>query len=121
MSTTVPEAMRRRARPRRCFLGEQVVRSRRQRRRDRTRAANRVFAGGLPDERGDGAGLGQVDRVAGTSVTVAPVRSAIARCAGGGIIRSSVATRYQLGFIRQEGSLIVPASAFTPRGPGSRP
>jgi hypothetical protein len=49
-------------------------------------------------------------------VTVAPVRSAMARCAGGGIIRSSVATRYQLGLIRQEASLIVPPSAFTPQG-----
>jgi len=36
-----------------------------------------------------------------TSVTAAPVRSAIARWAGGGIIRSSAVTRYQLGLIRQ--------------------
>jgi hypothetical protein len=47
---------------------------------------------------------------------VAPVRSAIERCAGGGIIRSSLATRYQLGLIRQEASLIVPPSASTPQG-----
>jgi hypothetical protein len=41
-----------------------------------------------------------------TSTTVEPARSDIARCARGGIIRSSVATRYQLGLIRQAGSLI---------------
>jgi hypothetical protein len=34
----------------------------------------------------------------------------------GGIIRSSLATRYQLGLIRQEASVIVPPSAFTPQG-----
>src|SRR6202044_4137128 len=38
------------------------------------------------------------------------------RCAAGGIIRSSLVTRYQLGFIRQEASLIVPPSASTPQG-----
>jgi hypothetical protein len=48
--------------------------------------------------------------------TVAPVRSAIARCAGGGIIRSSVTTRYQLGLIRHAASLIIPPRAFTPQG-----
>ena len=32
----------------------------------------------------------------GTSVVVAPARSAIARCACGKIIRSSVAIKYQL-------------------------
>ena len=51
-----------------------------------------------------------------TSMTVAPARSAIARCAGGGIIRSSVATRYQLGLTRQAGSVIAPPSAPTPHG-----
>jgi hypothetical protein len=50
------------------------------------------------------------------SVTVEPARSDMARWAGGGIIRSSVATRYQLGLIRQAASVIVPASAFTPQG-----
>src|SRR5882672_5374434 len=38
------------------------------------------------------------------------------RCAGGGIIRSSVVTRYQLGLDFHAGSLIVPASALTPQG-----
>src|SRR5262249_39708385 len=40
----------------------------------------------------------------------------IARCAGGGIIRSSVAIRYQLGFFRQAGVVIFPSSAWTPQG-----
>ena len=40
------------------------------------------------------------------STTVEPARSDIARWAGGGIIRSSVATRYQLGLIRHAGSVI---------------
>src|SRR5689334_9274539 len=52
----------------------------------------------------------------GTSVTVAPVRSAIERWAGGGIILSSVTTRYQLGLIRQAASVMVPPSALTPQG-----
>src|SRR5258705_11101732 len=51
-----------------------------------------------------------------TSTTVEPARLAIMRCAGGGIILSSVATRYQLGFDFHAGSLIVPASAWTPHG-----
>jgi hypothetical protein len=38
------------------------------------------------------------------------------RWAGGGIIRSSVATRYQLGLLRQAGSVIVPLRASTPHG-----
>src|SRR5215475_622325 len=37
-------------------------------------------------------------------------------CAGGGIILSSVATRYQLGFIFHAGSVIEPLSAATPHG-----
>src|SRR5262245_34560471 len=36
--------------------------------------------------------------------------------AGGGIILSSVAMRYQLGFVFQAGSLMVPPSAATPQG-----
>src|SRR6185503_20081212 len=36
--------------------------------------------------------------------------------AGGGIIRSSVAIRYQLGLLRQAGSLTAPLSASTPHG-----
>src|SRR6202522_630698 len=54
--------------------------------------------------------------LAGTSVMAAPVRSAIARCADGGIIRSCVVSRYRLGLIRQAASLIVPPSASTPQG-----
>src|SRR6266498_467634 len=51
-----------------------------------------------------------------TSETVESARSAIERCAGGGIIRSSVVTRYQLGLIRQAGSVIGPLRASTPHG-----
>jgi hypothetical protein len=40
----------------------------------------------------------------------------MARCAGGGIIRSSLATRYQLGFLAQAGSVTAPLSAARPRG-----
>src|SRR5882762_9521835 len=38
------------------------------------------------------------------------------RCAGGGIILSSVVTRYQLGFVFHAGSSIEPLSAATPQG-----
>src|SRR6267378_8507623 len=38
------------------------------------------------------------------------------RCAGGGIILSSVATRYQLGFGFHAGSSIAPLSAASPQG-----
>src|SRR6266481_7335304 len=38
------------------------------------------------------------------------------RWAGGGIILSSVETRYQLGLVLQAGWVIVPASASTPHG-----
>src|SRR5438552_2449714 len=38
------------------------------------------------------------------------------RCAGGGIILSSVATKYQLGLVLHAASLIVPLSAPTPHG-----
>src|SRR5664279_5426908 len=51
-----------------------------------------------------------------TSVVVEPARSDMARWAGGGIIRSSVVTRYQLGVVRQAGSVIAPPRAFTPQG-----
>src|SRR5260221_4717380 len=50
------------------------------------------------------------------STTVDPALSDIARWAGGGIIRSSVVTRYQLGFVRQAGSVIEPLRASTPHG-----
>src|SRR5918999_5880114 len=49
-----------------------------------------------------------------TSTTVEPARADISRWAAGAIIRSSVATRYQLGLLRHAGSLIVPPSASTP-------
>src|SRR5688572_23738653 len=38
------------------------------------------------------------------------------RCAGGGIMRSSVATRYQLGFDFHAGAVTAPTSAATPHG-----
>src|SRR6185295_74894 len=40
----------------------------------------------------------------------------MARWASGGIILSSVETRYQLGFFFHAGSLMVPPSASTPHG-----
>src|SRR5258705_3478883 len=49
-------------------------------------------------------------------MTVEPARFDIARCASGGIILSSVVTKYQLGFVFQAGSLILPCSASTPHG-----
>jgi hypothetical protein len=41
-----------------------------------------------------------------TSTTVAPVRLDIIRWASGGIILSSVVSKYQLGFVFHAGSLI---------------
>src|SRR2546425_11893782 len=38
------------------------------------------------------------------------------RCAAGGIIRSSVTTRYQLGLVFHAGSVMAPARASTPPG-----
>src|SRR5262245_52083824 len=38
------------------------------------------------------------------------------RCAAGGIILSSVVTRYQLGLVFQAGCVIVPPRALTPQG-----
>jgi hypothetical protein len=52
----------------------------------------------------------------GVSVTVALARSDMARWAAGGIIWSSVATRYQDGLLRQAGSVTAPSSASTPAG-----
>src|SRR6266550_1344650 len=40
----------------------------------------------------------------------------MARCASGGIILSSVETRYQLGFVFHAGSLTAPLSASRPHG-----
>src|SRR6266851_2041 len=51
-----------------------------------------------------------------TSTTVEPARLDIARWASGGIILSSVETKYQLGFVLHAGLLIVPLSASTPHG-----
>ena len=59
-----------------------------------------------------GSGLRDVDGVAARRLDdVAPARLAICRWAGGGIIRSSVATRYQLGLLLQAGSVTAPPSA----------
>src|SRR5260370_5213225 len=51
-----------------------------------------------------------------TSTTVAPARLDMARCASGGIILSSVVTRYQLGLVLHAGSLIAPLMAPMPHG-----
>src|SRR5262249_40158773 len=51
-----------------------------------------------------------------TSTTLAPARFDMARCAGGGIMRSLVATRYQLGLDFHAGLLTAPLSASTPHG-----
>jgi hypothetical protein len=56
-----------------------------------------------------------------TSTVVALARSAIVHCSGGGIIRSSVVTMYQLGLCRHAGSLTVPPSASTPHGTRESP
>jgi hypothetical protein len=50
------------------------------------------------------------------STTVAPARSDIVRWAAGGIIRSSLATRYQAGLVRQAAWAIAPPRASTPHG-----
>src|SRR5262249_8733473 len=51
-----------------------------------------------------------------TSLTVAPARFDIARYASGGSILTSVATRYQLGFVLHAAVETVPCSAATPHG-----
>src|SRR5713226_2899314 len=51
-----------------------------------------------------------------TSTTVEPARLDMARCASGGIILSSVETRYQLGFVFHAGSVTAPLSASRPHG-----
>src|SRR4029077_10897270 len=50
------------------------------------------------------------------STTVAPARLDIARWASGGIILSSVVTRYQLGLVLHAGLLIAPLMAPMPHG-----
>src|SRR6266536_1939884 len=51
-----------------------------------------------------------------TSTTFEPARLDMKRCAGGGIILSSVAIKYQLGLVLHAASLIIPLSAPTPHG-----
>src|SRR5882672_2705571 len=51
-----------------------------------------------------------------TSLTVAPARLDMARWASGGIIRSAVATRYQLGLLLHAASVTAPSRALTPQG-----
>src|SRR3989454_12583888 len=51
-----------------------------------------------------------------TSIVVALARLDITRWADGGIILSPVVTRYQLGLVRQAGSVIDPPRASTPHG-----
>src|SRR5712692_845866 len=51
-----------------------------------------------------------------TSTTLEPALFDMARCASGGIILSSVTTRYQLGLVLHAGSLITPPRASTPQG-----
>src|SRR5260370_3766683 len=51
-----------------------------------------------------------------TSTTVAPARLDMVRWASGGIILSSVVTRYQLGLVLHAGSLIAPLMAPMPHG-----
>src|SRR6266481_5705479 len=51
-----------------------------------------------------------------TSMTVEPARLDMLRWASGGIILSSVVSKYQLGFVFHAGSLILPLSASTPQG-----
>src|SRR5438309_8726814 len=50
------------------------------------------------------------------STTVDPARWDMVHWAAGGIIRSSVVTMYQLGLVRQAGSVIDPPRASTPHG-----
>jgi hypothetical protein len=56
-----------------------------------------------------------MESLPGASVTVAPMRSDMARWAGGGIILSSLATRYQLGLIRYAASVMAPPRASRAR------
>src|SRR5947209_19563758 len=51
-----------------------------------------------------------------TSIVVALARMDMTRWADGGIILSPVVTRYQLGLVRQAGSVISPPRASTPHG-----
>src|SRR6266404_8248106 len=51
-----------------------------------------------------------------TSLTVEPARCDINCCAGGGIILSSVTTRYQLGLVFHAGVVTGPFRASNPQG-----
>src|SRR6266550_7390197 len=51
-----------------------------------------------------------------TSTTVAPARLDMNRCASGGIILSSVATRYQLGLVFHAAVVTLPFRASSPQG-----
>src|SRR5260370_37175083 len=51
-----------------------------------------------------------------TSTVVEPARPDMVCWAGGGIILSSVVTRYQLGLVRQAGWVTCPPRASTPQG-----
>ena len=79
---------------------------------------------GLCDEGGYRGWLRHIDGVAGgTSVTVAPARPDMVRCADGGIILFSVVSRYQLGLARHSAGRTPPASLTRPRNhraPGRR-
>src|SRR5882757_4800247 len=52
----------------------------------------------------------------GASMVVEPARPDMVRWAGGGIILSSVVTRYQLGLVRQAGSVTCSPRASMPQG-----
>src|SRR5208282_103731 len=51
-----------------------------------------------------------------TSTTLEPALFDMARCASGGIILSSVTTKYQLGFVLHAGSVMEPLTASNPQG-----
>jgi hypothetical protein len=73
--------------------------------------------GGVLDQVGSRARLRDVDRVAGGLLDhrrACPLGHGSLRRRG--IMRSSVATRYQLGLMRQAGSVTLPLSASTPHG-----
>src|SRR6185369_14635436 len=55
-------------------------------------------------------------RLPPTSLTVEPARWDMNFCAGGGIILSSVTTRYQLDFVFHAGVVTAPLRASNPQG-----
>jgi hypothetical protein len=73
--------------------------------------------GGLFNESRDSLGLREVDGVAALGLNHRGVRPfGHVRWASGGILLSSVATRYQLGLVLHAGSLIAPLKRATPHG-----